>query len=368
MKTMVIFSEGFYFVVLAVCVYAIVIVFVSIRKGMAWSEMWLPAFLIASLCGILVSVVYVFENRTLSGLYVMHQSFAMSPLFLRSVSGGGGKGVVIPLVMSVVVVATVIISFFGGVPWNVDRWIPLIMTVVLVVLIGMNMWRLTEGLVKPDAVVAVKDWTVSFVDVLYYAVLVLVASIGSALGHGTSWSVAIGSCICVLFLIGLLVATWLRLRAGSAFLFLHSREETYLRSIRRSSRISYAGNGECGLSSEELYERLKEYFDEKMPYLKPKLKMTDVARNLLTNKVYISRVINEFTGQNFSQFVNSYRIMYATKLFKGNNAYRIADLAFKSGFNSEKTFVMAFRLYMNISPSRWCKQNMGNPDVQILQN
>ncbi|MCD8207892.1 MAG: AraC family transcriptional regulator [Bacteroidales bacterium] len=311
--------------------------------------------------------MYLWEGRLFSGFYVVHLCAALSPLFLRRMSGDGWQGLVVPILVAVAVVVGVILSAFGLVSWNVDKWIPPLLTVLLVVMMGRVMWVRTGGAVRYEAVAASRDWLSSFADALYYAILVLIAFVGLCLGEAESWRVVVGTMVSVALLVGLVVALWVRMRSGRAFLFFPSREEAYLGLVGRSSRVAYA-NEECGLSGEELFNRLKEYFDERMPYLNPKANLTDVAKALLTNKVYLSRAINEFTGQNFCQFVNFYRVRYAMNLFCNNNSYKVTALAAKSGFHSEKSFTMAFRLYMNMSPSRWCKLNRGKTIDQALRN
>lgn len=109
-------------------------------------------------------------------------------------------------------------------------------------------------------------------------------------------------------------------------------------------------------SMKELYERITDLFDKEMPYLDGDLTVSHVARSLYTNKAYISRAVNEFTGKNFCQYVNHYRIMHAVKLFRENPYLRVSELAEMSGFHTQVSFNMAFRLVMEESPGEWCRK------------
>ena len=77
---------------------------------------------------------------------------------------------------------------------------------------------------------------------------------------------------------------------------------------------------------------------------------------LYTNKVYVSRAINDHTGKNFCQYVNYHRIMYSVSAFRENPHLRISELAEMSGFHTIVSYNMAFRLVMNDSPGEWCKK------------
>lgn len=109
-------------------------------------------------------------------------------------------------------------------------------------------------------------------------------------------------------------------------------------------------------SMKELYDRITVLFEKEMPYLDGDLTISHVARELYTNKAYISRAVNEFTGKNFCQYVNYYRIMHSVKLFRENPYLRVSELAEMSGFHTQVSFNMAFRLVMEESPGEWCRK------------
>lgn len=109
-------------------------------------------------------------------------------------------------------------------------------------------------------------------------------------------------------------------------------------------------------SMKELYDRITVLFDNDMPYLDGDLTISHVARELYTNKAYVSRAVNEFTGKNFCQYVNHYRIMHAVRLFRENPYLRVSELAEMSGFHTQVSFNMAFRLVMEESPGEWCRK------------
>lgn len=135
---------------------------------------------------------------------------------------------------------------------------------------------------------------------------------------------------------------------------------------------SVSGPPVCGTANDsskdtfrELFRRIAELFENEKPYLDESVTVGEIARRLFTNKVYISRAINEFTGKNFCQYVNYYRIMYSMQLFDENPYLRVSELADMSGFHSLVSYNMAFRLVMNESPGEWCRRRRTQIDRSV---
>lgn len=105
-----------------------------------------------------------------------------------------------------------------------------------------------------------------------------------------------------------------------------------------------------------IYERVVQLFENENLYLNSELTINDIVKIVYTNKLYISRAISQFTGRNFCQFVNYYRVIHSIKLFRENPDLKVSELANRSGFNSTVTYSMAFRLYMSENPSDWCRK------------
>ena len=107
---------------------------------------------------------------------------------------------------------------------------------------------------------------------------------------------------------------------------------------------------------QDIYERVLAYFEAEKPFLDNDLTINDLVKVLYSNKLYISRAISQFTGRNFCQFVNFHRVKYSMELFRGNNDLKIHELAVGSGFNSDVSYNMAFRLFMGETPGEWCRK------------
>ena len=94
---------------------------------------------------------------------------------------------------------------------------------------------------------------------------------------------------------------------------------------------------------------------EKKPYLDDTFNLEDFARSLYTNKVYLSRTINAFSGRNFRQFTNYFRVRYSLELMKKDPLLKIEEVALMSGFHTVVSHNMSFKLFMDETPSEWMR-------------
>lgn len=167
----------------------------------------------------------------------------------------------------------------------------------------------------------------------------------------------VASLIAVVLLVLEVVAVALRVSYDSAFVILHDHERVIVESMKISHmELSSSSDPKGEEQYKELYERIVLYFEMSRPYLDGDLTINDVVKVVYSNKVYISKAIFHYTGRNFRQFVNYYRIMYSMTLFRENLEMKVAELAEKSGFNTMVSYTMAFRLFMNETPSEWCRK------------
>lgn len=159
------------------------------------------------------------------------------------------------------------------------------------------------------------------------------------------------------FLAGLLLAA-LGIREADDVLFLFWRVQE--RRIVESMKVTKVETAvdPSGIEDiyQEIYERVVAYFEAEKPFLNNDLTINDLAKVLYSNKLYISRAISQFTGRNFCQFVNYHRVTYSMELFRKNHDLKIHELADGSGFNSDVSYNMAFRLFMGETPGEWCRK------------
>lgn len=159
--------------------------------------------------------------------------------------------------------------------------------------------------------------------------------------------------VVIVFLALLYAALLLRSFFGTAA-FLKPRKEKRIRDTIRGMMPAVTVPEESEdeiVRMKRLYEKVLTMMENKKPFLDEEYSLTDMAASVYTNKSYLSKTINVFSGRNFCQFVNYYRIQYSVELMKKEPNLRVAELAALSGFHTVVTFNMAFKLNMNLTPS-----------------
>jgi len=91
--------------------------------------------------------------------------------------------------------------------------------------------------------------------------------------------------------------------------------------------------------------KLLTLMEQEQPWLEPELTLTELAQRLRTNPGLLSRVINAGCGQNFNDFVNTYRVAEARRKLQDPRLahYSLVGVALESGFNSKSTFNRVFK-------------------------
>ncbi len=114
------------------------------------------------------------------------------------------------------------------------------------------------------------------------------------------------------------------------------------------------------------YRRIEQFIKDHKPYLDDQFTLEKMADILKLNKVYISRSINKFTGKNFRQFINWHRVLYSVELMRADPWLKVIELAFMSGFHSQVTFNMCFKLFMDETPSDMlCRLRLQKPRPEL---
>ena len=99
-----------------------------------------------------------------------------------------------------------------------------------------------------------------------------------------------------------------------------------------------------------LIERIEEVVIKRQLYLRHNLKISDVAAELCTNRLYVSTAINEEMGISFSDYITRKRVNYAIHLMSVNPQLTIYEIADLSGFSSDKSFYRNFKNITGKSP------------------
>lgn len=106
-----------------------------------------------------------------------------------------------------------------------------------------------------------------------------------------------------------------------------------------------------------LLKKINDYMVQSEPFLNPELSLKQLATELKTPERLLSGVINQYSNQNFYDFINNFRIEKAKKLLAEDTLKKstIQEIFYDSGFNSKSTFNLAFKKVTGITPTDFKK-------------
>ena len=110
-------------------------------------------------------------------------------------------------------------------------------------------------------------------------------------------------------------------------------------------------------------ERMYLLFEKEHVYLNPRLRLSELAMVLGTNRTYLSQYFNQNCESTFYDFVNDYRIHHA-KLLLHSTDDTLETIAMNSGFNSLSTFRRAFVQREGMSPIEF---RASNGKIRVLK-
>ena len=101
-------------------------------------------------------------------------------------------------------------------------------------------------------------------------------------------------------------------------------------------------------------------WEQRNGYLENEIDQNSLAKHLGTNSTYLSKIINTYKKQSFSNYLKDLRITYAIneirenpRLIQTNSMIQLAEMF---GFNSVSSFTRAFKSKAEISPSAFFRQ------------
>ena len=105
--------------------------------------------------------------------------------------------------------------------------------------------------------------------------------------------------------------------------------------------------------NKNLFNKIDSVIRDNRLYLDPNLSLSSLSNTLDMSEGYISQHINSFTNDNFSNYINGFRVEAAKSMLKDPqfDKYTIVSVALESGFNSKSSFYTAFKKHTGLSPS-----------------
>ena len=100
-------------------------------------------------------------------------------------------------------------------------------------------------------------------------------------------------------------------------------------------------------------------FEKSKGFTNSSITLSLLAKELNTNSNYLSKIINQYKGINFSSYLSQLRINYTLSLLEENEVirkYTIAAIANEVGFKSTESFSKAFFKETKLKPSFYIKE------------
>lgn len=105
-------------------------------------------------------------------------------------------------------------------------------------------------------------------------------------------------------------------------------------------------------------DRFDTVFSKGKIYLNATLTLNDLARELGTNRTYLSNYLNQELHTTFYEYVNQWRVRRAKELLRETDLL-LEEVALLSGFNSMSSFRRYFSAHTGMSPLEYRKRNRG---------
>lgn len=108
---------------------------------------------------------------------------------------------------------------------------------------------------------------------------------------------------------------------------------------------------------EEISERIKDWIDQQ-GYCIPGITINDLAKQIKTNRTYLSEYIKSTYGKTYRDWVADLRIEYAKRLMHNQPELKNLEISESSGFLSISHFIRTFNDKEGCSPGRWRSKNL----------
>jgi len=143
---------------------------------------------------------------------------------------------------------------------------------------------------------------------------------------------------------------------GTAFLFSFAIILFSIWALKNPELFStkqqkYANSNLKDIQVSAYIEKLNQIMADEKPYLDPNLTLSKLSKKVGITSKQMSQVINQAAQTNYSQYVAKHRVNEAKRLLSAasHENFKIAAIAYDSGFNSLSSFNAAFKKIENIT-------------------
>ena len=121
---------------------------------------------------------------------------------------------------------------------------------------------------------------------------------------------------------------------------------------------SYSKSGLSEERGQELMQELERLMEAKKPFTNNELSLRELSEMMEISTHNLTEIINRFSGKNFYDFVNSYRVEEVKHRLQQPESANLTmlALAMEAGFNSKSSFNSVFKKHTGMTPTEFKKQ------------
>ncbi len=125
--------------------------------------------------------------------------------------------------------------------------------------------------------------------------------------------------------------------------------------LQKIGQKKYSTTSISSTTSDELLQLVLDYIQQQKGFQDPNLTLKGLSARLKVSPQQLSMVINQQSGKNFNQFVNTFRVEEAKRLLQQESLrnHTIAAIAMEVGFNSISSFNTHFKKQVGQSPTNF---------------
>lgn len=130
------------------------------------------------------------------------------------------------------------------------------------------------------------------------------------------------------------------------------RHESVISELTVAQASNNEPVAEVNTETDDIGIRIEHLMLVQQAYLIPTLKISDVARQIGSNRTYVSNWFNHSRQSTFFSYVNQLRIKHACKLLNSTDM-PLDAISQESGFNSKSSFYRIFKNLKNCTPNEY---------------
>lgn len=130
------------------------------------------------------------------------------------------------------------------------------------------------------------------------------------------------------------------------------RHESVISELTVAQASNNGTVAEVNTETDDIGIRIEHLMLVQQAYLIPTLKISDVARQIGSNRTYVSNWFNHSRQSTFFSYVNQLRIKHACELLSSTDM-PLDVISQESGFNSKSSFYRIFKNLKNCTPNEY---------------